>query len=84
MSEEKPQIHYPCEWRFKLIGEDLDKMKSAIGRVLSEKEYTQTRSNSSRSGKFNAINIDLMLFSDKERLELYEKFQLQPEFRFVI
>ena len=84
MSQEKPEIHYPCEWRIKLIGENRDSMGSAIGRVLGQKEFSLSGSNRSKTGRFVSVNIDLMLLSDKERLELYRDLQLQPEFKFVI
>ncbi|MBK9096739.1 MAG: DUF493 domain-containing protein [bacterium] len=47
----KPQIEYPYNWPYKIIGENIEQMITAVEEVVIDLEYELTPSNISRKGK---------------------------------
>ncbi|MEF3192184.1 MAG: DUF493 domain-containing protein [Campylobacterales bacterium] len=70
--EGKPDITYPVRWVFKLMGRSEEAMRDAVAEVCVGREVTLSRGNTSRTGKFCTLNLELLIVSDEERLYLYE------------
>ena len=77
-NECKPQIDYPCEWVYKVIGRDLEGLRCAIAEVLKGSEHTVTPSRSSKAGVYHCLNVETTVESEPVRLGLYERLRRHP------
>ena len=80
----KPDIDYPCDWEYKIIGTDKIKLKISIFDIMGEKKYTTRVGNSSSKGKFHSLNAKCQVSSEKERYLIFKTFQEHPDVKMVI
>lgn len=81
---QKPEITYPCEWSYKIIGGDVDKILSAIKDATLGMEYDVTPSNLSKNEKYVSLNLKLVVPNEAVRNLIYEKLENNPDIKFVI
>lgn len=67
----RPEIEYPCPWNFKVIGREEDHMRQAIAEIMGDYAYRLTFSNQSRHGKYCSLNLDMVVFNESHRLNIY-------------
>jgi len=80
----KPEIQYPIQWGFKLIGRDKEKLHEVIKEVMGEKEHLCSAGNPSRTGKFHSYNASCIVESQEERDKLFKAFQDHDDVEMVI
>jgi putative lipoic acid-binding regulatory protein len=80
----KPQITYPTNWGFKIIGKDKDKLEACIKEVLKDKEHLCSSGNTSKGGKFHSYNASCEVSSQEERDRIFKCFQDHPDVNMVI
>ncbi len=80
----KPDIKYPCEWGFKLIGKDKAALDAAIFDIMAERDYTCTEGNVSKKGKFLTLNAKCEVCSEEERNEIFKAFSEHDAVKMVI
>jgi putative lipoic acid-binding regulatory protein len=81
---EKPEINYPTNWGFKLIGRDKEKLKACIKEVMGDKEHLCSSGNASRTGKFHSYNTSCTVESEAERDKIFKCFQDHKDVDMVI
>ena len=81
---DKPKIEYPCEWGFKLIGTDKEKLKACIDDIMAHREYKCKDGNVSKNGKFVTVNTSCEVCSQEERDELFKAFSDHDDVKMVI
>jgi putative lipoic acid-binding regulatory protein len=80
----KPEIVYPCPWGYKVIGSDVDRVRSAIAEVIQERPHTITPSHSSLTGKYHCLDLELVVTSEESRIEIYESLRRHPAVKIVL
>jgi putative lipoic acid-binding regulatory protein len=80
----KPQIDYPCKWPYKIIGESVEEMISAVEEVMVDLEYDLTPSNISRKGKYFSLNITVVVSSEILRDLIFQNLTKHPAIKFVM
>jgi putative lipoic acid-binding regulatory protein len=80
----KLELDYPCQWRYKIVGEEKDKMITAVCEIISEKEHTIENSNKSKSGKYTSLNLDLLVHNEDERNFIYEALKAHQHIKMVL
>ncbi len=80
----KPDITYPCEWGFKLIGLDKKNLEASIFDIMADREYTCTEGNVSKKGKFLTLNAKCEVGSEEERNEIFKAFSEHDAVKMVI
>jgi putative lipoic acid-binding regulatory protein len=80
----KPKINYPCNWGFKVIGTDKEKLESCIFDIMAHRNYKCREGNISSKGKFITINADCEVSSQEERDELFKAFRDHCDVKIVI
>ena len=70
-SREKLEITYPAMWGYRVIGFDETQLRLAISEVMESREYSIATSNTSSSGKYVSLKVELVVYSEKERTRLY-------------
>lgn len=82
--DRKVQIEYPCNWLYKVIGEDLQKVRQAIVSIIEERRCIITHSNSSKSGKYHCLNVELIVQTEEVRNGLYQTLKGHPAIKIVL
>lgn len=82
--KKRPDIDYPCEWVYKLIGTDRDDLKSAVAEILPEGDYTLTLSNKSSKGKYLCLNLEITVYDHSTREGLYQALNAHADIRLVL
>jgi putative lipoic acid-binding regulatory protein len=78
MNECKPEIGYPCRWVYKVIGRDVDFLRSAVAEALSGQIYSAVPSRISKGGAYHCLNVEMTVESEPDRLGFYEKLRRHP------
>jgi len=80
----KPDIEYPCEWGFKIIGTNKEKLAICIAEVMQKREHKIRAGNSSSKGKFHSMNAYCEVLSENDRNSIFKTFQEHIDVRIVI
>jgi putative lipoic acid-binding regulatory protein len=81
---QRPEIKYPCEWGYKVIGTDVNKILHAIEEASMGLTPDITPSNISKNGKYFSINFTVEVPNEVVRNLVYEKLKNNPEIKIVI
>ena len=83
-SIEKPDIEYPTEWGFKLIGKDKDALLACIKEVMGDREHACHIGNASKTGKFHSYNARCEVETEEDRDRIFSYFQEHDDVKMVI
>jgi putative lipoic acid-binding regulatory protein len=67
----KPEINYPCEWSYQLIGRGEEEICEAVLNALGSKKHTIARSRRSSKGNFVSMRLTLIVENEDERLSFF-------------
>jgi uncharacterized protein len=81
---QKSKINYPCQWTYKLIGQDGDLLKKAVLVVVQDKKYQLSASKSSSGGKYKSFNLELNVADEEERNQIFESLKNNSSIKFVL
>jgi putative lipoic acid-binding regulatory protein len=82
--DQKLELEYPCDWRYKIVGEEREALEKAVHDVILEREYKLTHSNKSRTGKYVSMNLDLLVHNEDERQFIYEALKAHQNIKMVL
>jgi putative lipoic acid-binding regulatory protein len=74
-SSKKPNIEYPCNWDYKVIGTDVDEMIKAIDQVAIGMEYKISSSNVSSKGNYFSLNLTVFVTTEVIRDMIFSKLK---------
>ncbi len=80
----KPEINYPCDWLYKVIGKNPEEVEKAIIETCTPHEVKISHSHASSSGKYHSFNAEIKVVSEEQRLSLYKTLQNHPEIQIVL
>ncbi len=80
----KPDIEYPCEWGYKIIGTDKIALQTTIFEIMEERDYSTKEGNSSRNGKFHTLNMRCVVSSQSDRDAIFKAFSDNENVKMVI
>jgi putative lipoic acid-binding regulatory protein len=93
---QKPKIEYPCQWGFKVIGNDEATVRTAIGQCLEEcvLEFEGSKakdrpvqfgdSRSSGGGKYVSLGLTVEVKTEDERNTIFRALADRPEVKMVL
>ena len=81
---ERPDIEYPCEWGYKIIGTDKTALQAVIFDIVGDRAYTSKGGNSSSKGKFHSLNMRCQVESEEDRNAIFKAFQDHDDVKMVI
>lgn len=82
--DQKLELEYPCNWRYKIVGEERELIEKAIHDVILEREHSLEHSNTSRTGKYVSLNLDLLVHNEDDRQFIYEALKAHQHVRMVL
>ena len=74
-NSKKPNIEYPCDWQYKIIGTDTDEMIKAIELAVEGLDYKITSSNISSKGNYFSLNLKVFVTSEVIRDIIFAKLK---------
>jgi putative lipoic acid-binding regulatory protein len=80
---QRPEITYPCEWSYKIIGNNIDKILEAIEIAASGLKYDVTPSNISKNGNYYSLNMTLTVPNEVVRDLIYQKLDSSDSIKIV-
>jgi len=80
----KPILAYPCPWLYKIIGYNQEELQQAAAAIIGRRPCTISRSNSSKTGKYHCLNIEVEVTSEKNRNAIYQAFKQHPQVKMVL
>lgn len=83
-SSDKPQIDYPCPWEYRIIGQDVAKLRQAVASVLGTRAYSIRPSHESSSGKYVSLSVEIVVPDEAYRLSTFESLRSHADIRMVL
>jgi len=83
-SEKKLELTYPCSWTYKVIASEQKALKEAIKEVIQEREHKLTTSNTSKTGKYTSMNLDLLVHNEDDRTFIFEALKKHQDIKMVL
>lgn len=83
-SEQNLEFEYPCPWTYRMIGADEFAMRTVVGELLGDTEYTLVYVQSSRTGKYCSLQLDLVVQSEEHRKGLFTTLGQSPAIRAIL
>lgn len=80
---QKPDITYPCEWEYRVIGGDENTLRELIFTIMP-REYEIKFGKSSAQGHYVSLYVKLVVQSEKERNEIFSALQRSQEVKMVL
>lgn len=74
-NSKKPEIDYPCDWHYKVIGTDADEMIKAIELAVEGLDYKISSSNISSKGNYFSLNLKVFVTSEVLRDIIFAKLK---------
>lgn len=79
----KPQIDYPTQWEYRIIGKDKKKLEEIVKEIFPQ-GYELKYGQASSGGKFVSIVVSAEVASEQERNELFAKLKNHPQVSMVL
>ncbi len=80
----KPDIEYPCEWGYKIIGTSKSDLEACISEIMDGRRYSTREGNVSSKGKFVTMNSQCKVTSQEDRDLIFKAFSDHPAVKMVI
>ena len=80
----KAKLNYPCQWLYKVIGTDNEQLRQAIMGIIKNTPCEINFSNSSSSGKYLCLNLEITVQSEEERNSIYLDLKSHPHVKIVL
>lgn len=81
--EGKPEINYPTEWEYRVIGMDKQKIKEVIAEVILQ-DYALKEGQQSSGGKFVSVIVSTIVQSEEQRDSFFAKLKQNPNVNMVL
>ena len=83
-NSKKPDIKYPCNWDYKVIGTDVDEMIKVIEAAVEGMEFIISSSNVSSKGKYFSLNLQVFVSSEAIRDIIFAKIESSEFVKMVL
>lgn len=80
----KLELEYPLSWQYKIVGMNESEMHAKTVHILKEKPFSLTPSKKSSSGKFVSLTLEVIVYSDDERVYIFEELQKAECIKYVL
>lgn len=78
------KIEYPCKWEYKIIGSGQEEIKKAVAEIAKGRKHSLGFSKNSKEGKYQSLNLEVLVNSEQERRNIYEALQRCPAIKIIL
>jgi len=82
--ERKLELEYPCNWKYKIVGAERKKLEAAIHSVILERDHSLKHSNTSKTGKYISLNLDMLVHNEDDRTFIFEALKAHQDVKMVL
>ena len=82
--DERPEINYPCEWGYKIIGASENLLEACVFEIIGSRNYKTGKGRSSSKGKFYALTVTCEVATEEDRNAIFKSFQDHDAVKMVI
>ena len=82
--KKKPEIDYPCQWAYRVIGMSTDGVLGAVAQVLGGAEHSLRAANSSRGGKYVSFHLEVTVADEGHRVGIYDALSAHNDVKMVL
>lgn len=83
-TKNKVQITYPCEWSYKIIGENRENMLKAVDAIIKSDSFYVFESHTSKKGKYSSLEVKVTVQDEFERNSYFKSLAEHTDIRFVL
>jgi len=80
----KLELKYPCNWCYKVIASEKQALENAIKDVIEEREHKLSSSNTSKTGKYISMNLDMLVHNEDDRQFIYDALKKHQDIKMVL
>ena len=80
---DKPEIKYPCQWDYTVIGADESLLRKAVDECCCGKEHSLEFSKKSKPGKYVSLTVKAKVTDEAERVKLFASMGKHPAVKMV-
>jgi putative lipoic acid-binding regulatory protein len=80
----KPEIEYPCPWTYRIICTDEPALRAAVLVLVGGVAHTLVHVQTSTSGRYQTLQLDLVVRDEAQRLSIFESLARHPSVRFMV
>lgn len=80
----RPMIEYPCEWKFRVLGEAEPRLREVIADVLSDRPHEVTAGNVSSGGKYCSVEAAAEVLTEADRDRIFAAMASSEGVRAVV
>ena len=80
----KLEIEYPCDWTFKIIGQNEELLRKAATASLQSRIHTLNNSNASSGGKYISLNLTVNVKDETDRNEIFNSLQSDSAIKLIL
>ncbi len=84
LQDKQLELEYPCNWCYKVIANEKKTLQNAVKDIVSEREHKLTDSNSSKTGKYVSMNLDLIVHNEDDRKFIYDALKQHQDIKMVL
>jgi len=82
--DRKVEIDYPCEWKYKVIGEACEKIENAVKEVFGDRPHSCTPGRVSRQGRYHSYEVKTLVHNEDDRTEIYQQLKKHDDLKMVL
>jgi putative lipoic acid-binding regulatory protein len=83
-NSKKPNIDYPCDWNYRVIGTNVDEMIKVIEIAVAGIEHEINSSNVSSKGNYFSLNLKVFVTSEVIRDSIFAKLNSNEFVKMVL
>lgn len=80
---DKPEIDYPCEWEYKIIGHSEDALRQAAASIAPP-GHSIAQGKESKQGKYCSLGLTILVTDEAHRHRLFASLKAHAEIVFVL
>lgn len=84
LADGKPEIEYPCPWTYRIICTDEEALRAAVITIVGHLAHTLVHVQTSASGRYQTLQLDLVVRDEAQRLSIFETLARHPSVRFMV
>lgn len=81
---EQLDLDYPCEWRYRVIGMDAERVRLAILAVAGDREHSIHAGNTSSGGRYVSLELVMIVDDEAHRHAVFARLAEHADVRFVL
>ena len=82
--EGSPEIHYPCDWGFRIIGTHEKLIRQLVADVAGEHKHSLEPSNTSAGGNYISMKLTVEVRDEEHRNEIHQRLTADEAVKMVL